>query len=70
MQHGGPDGTLDRAIMAVAVSVSDEEGKTAKDIIESTQATLDIFQSSERACDMTRMGLQLMVKCAHGWILV
>jgi len=49
-EDGGPDGKLDRAIMAVAVAVSDEEGKTAKDIIESTQATLDIISTSERAC--------------------
>jgi predicted RND superfamily exporter protein len=53
---GGPDGTLDRAIMAVAVLVSDEEGKTAKDIIESTQATLDSISTSERACEYDENG--------------
>jgi predicted RND superfamily exporter protein len=53
---GGPDGTLDRAIMAVAVIVSDEEGKTAKDIIESTQKTLDNISSSERACEYDENG--------------
>jgi predicted RND superfamily exporter protein len=53
---GGPDGTLDRAIMAVAVLVSDEEGKTAKDIIESTQKTLDNISISERACEFDENG--------------
>ena len=50
-EDGGPDTTLDRAIMAVAVVVSDEEGKTAKDIIERTQATLDSISTTERACE-------------------
>jgi predicted RND superfamily exporter protein len=53
---GGPDGTLDRAIMAVAVIVSDEEGKTAKDIIESTQKTLDNISIYERACEYDENG--------------
>lgn len=53
---GGPDGTLDRAIMAVAVSVSDEKGKTANDIIKSTQNTLDNISISERACEYDENG--------------
>ena len=55
-EDGGPDGKLDRAIMAVAVIVSDEEGKTAKDIIESTQKTLDNISISERACEYDENG--------------
>jgi len=55
-EDGGPDGKLDRAIMAVAVLVSDEEGKTAKDIIEGTQATLDSISTSERACEFDENG--------------
>ena len=55
-ETGGPDGTLDRAIMAVAVLVSDEEGKTASDIIKSTQNTLDNISMSERACEYDENG--------------
>ncbi|RZD43766.1 MAG: hypothetical protein CXT70_00900 [Methanobacteriota archaeon] len=53
---GGPDGTLDRAIMAVAVAVSDEKGSTAKDIIESTQKTLDNISTTPRPCDFDENG--------------
>lgn len=53
---GGPDGTLDRAIMAVAVLVSDEEGKTAKDVIESTQKTLDNISTTPRPCEYDENG--------------
>jgi predicted RND superfamily exporter protein len=55
-EEGGPDGTLDRAIMAVAVAVSDEKGSTAKDIIESTQATLDNISTTPRPCDFDENG--------------
>ena len=55
-EKGGPDGKLDRAIMAVAVVVSDEEGGTAKDIIESTQATLDNISIQERPCEFDPNG--------------
>ncbi len=54
--NGGPDGTLDRAIMAVAVAVSDEKGSTAKDIIESTQKTLDNISTTPRPCDFDENG--------------
>ena len=53
---GGPDGTLDRAIMAVAVAVSDEKGSTAKDIIGSTQKTLDNISTTPRPCDFDENG--------------
>ena len=46
---GGPDGLLDRAIMAVAVSDKVE----AKDLIEDTQAKLDKFSQEMRYCDDT-----------------
>ena len=52
----GPNGILDRAIMAVAVAVSDEEGSTAKDIIESTQRTLDNISVQERPCVFDQQG--------------
>lgn len=55
-EEGGPDGKLDRAIMAVAVAVSDEEGSTAKDIIESTQATLDNISTTPRPCEYDQNG--------------
>ena len=55
--NGGPDGKLDRAIMAVAVVVSDEEGKTASDIIKATQNTLDEISTNEsRACEYADNG--------------
>ena len=55
--NGGPDGKLDRAIMAVAVVVSDEEGKTASDIIKATQNTLDeISTNDSRACEYADNG--------------
>ena len=44
---GTPDGLLDRAIMAVAVSDQVE----AKDLIARTQAQLDQFSKEERYCD-------------------
>ena len=44
---GGPDGLLDRAIMAVAVSDQVE----AKDLIARTQSQLDQFSKEERYCD-------------------
>ena len=44
---GGPDGLLDRAIMAVAVSDEVE----AKDLIAKTQAQLNEFSKQERYCD-------------------
>lgn len=46
---GGPDGLLDRAIMAVAVT----DKIPAKQLIEETQATLDEFRTKERYCDDT-----------------
>ncbi len=55
-ENGGPDGKLDRAIMAVAVAVSDEENKTAKDLIENTQAALDRISKLERACEFDENG--------------
>jgi len=45
---GGPDGQLDRAIMAVAVSDKIE----AKDLIAKTQAQLDLFSKEERYCEI------------------
>ena len=44
---GGPDGLLDRAIMAVAVSDNVE----AKELIERTQSQLDEFSTQERYCE-------------------
>ena len=44
---GSPDGLLDRAIMAVAVSDEVE----AKDLIAKTQAQLNEFSKQERYCD-------------------
>ena len=44
---GGPDGLLDRAIMAVAVSDNVE----AKELIERTQSQLDEFSMQERYCE-------------------
>lgn len=55
-EDGGPDGKLDRAIMAVAVVVSDEEGGTAKEIISSTQATLDSISTTPRPCEFDENG--------------
>ena len=46
---GGPDGLLDRAIMAVAVSDDVE----AKELIEKTQEQLDQFSQEMRYCDDT-----------------
>ena len=46
---GGPDGLLDRAIMAVAVSDEVE----ADDLIAKTQKQLDDFRTQERYCDDT-----------------
>lgn len=45
-EDGGPDGLLDRAIMAIAVT----EDRPAKDIIADTQEVLDTIASMERAC--------------------
>ncbi len=45
-EEGGPDGLLDRAIMAVAVT----ENRPAKDIISDTQEVLDAISTLERAC--------------------
>lgn len=45
-EDGEPDGLLDRAIMAVAVT----ENRPAKDIIADTQEVLDAISSLERAC--------------------
>ena len=45
---GGPDGLLDRAIMAVAVSDEVE----AKDLISETQAKLDSISTEERYCEI------------------
>ena len=46
---GGPDGLLDRAIMAVAVSDEVE----ADELIAKTQKQLDDFRTQERYCDDT-----------------
>ncbi len=45
-EDGGPDGVLDRAIMAIAVT----EDRPAKDIIADTQEVLDVISKMERAC--------------------
>ena len=45
-EDGGPDGLLDRAIMAIAVT----EERPAKDIIADTQEVLDTISVMERAC--------------------
>lgn len=45
-EGGGPDGLLDRAIMAIAVT----EERPAKDIIADTQEVLDTIAVMERAC--------------------
>ena len=50
---GGPaDGTLDRAIMAIAVT----EDKPAKEIIENTQARLDNISQLKRPCEFNPDG--------------
>lgn len=51
-EDGGPDGLLDRAIMAVAVS----ESRSAKDIIADTQLILDEISQSQRACKYDENG--------------
>ena len=45
-ENGGPDGILDRAIMAIAVT----EDRPAKEIIEDTQEVLDTIAKMERPC--------------------
>jgi predicted RND superfamily exporter protein len=45
-EDGGPDGILDRAIMAIAVT----EDRPAKEIIADTQEVLDVISKMERAC--------------------
>tara|TARA_B100001564_G_scaffold156291_1_gene131260 strand:+ start:1298 stop:4339 length:3042 start_codon:yes stop_codon:yes gene_type:complete len=45
-EDGGPDGLLDRAIMAIAVT----EDRPAKEIISETQEVLDVISKMERAC--------------------
>ena len=45
-EDGEPDGLLDRAIMAVAVT----ENRPAKEIISDTQEVLDTLSTLERAC--------------------
>jgi len=51
-QDGGPDGLLDRAIMAVAVT----ENRPAKDIISETQEILDNIAQTKRPCEFTQEG--------------
>ncbi len=51
-EGGGPDGLLDRAIMAVAVT----ENRPAKDIIADTQQILDEISQSNRACEFDDNG--------------
>ena len=51
-EDGGPDGVLDRAIMAIAVT----EDRPAKDIIAETQEVLDIISKMERACEFQDNG--------------
>lgn len=51
-EDGGPDGILDRAIMAIAVT----ESRPAKDIIEDTQEMLDTISKMERPCEFTENG--------------
>ena len=48
---GGPDGLLDRAIMAVAVT--EDPKYPAKKLIEDTQNKLDYLSTQERYCDDT-----------------
>ncbi len=48
---GGPDGLLDRAIMAVAVT--EDPKYPAKKLIEDTQKQLDKLRTEERYCDDT-----------------
>ncbi|MBT4920324.1 MAG: MMPL family transporter [Euryarchaeota archaeon] len=48
---GGPDGLLDRAIMAVAVV--EDPNYPAKKLIEDTQKQLDQLRTQERYCDDT-----------------
>lgn len=51
-EGGGPDGLLDRAIMAIAVT----ENRPAKDIIADTQQILDEISQSDRACEFDDNG--------------
>ena len=51
-EDGGPDGLLDRAIMAIAVT----ESRPAKDIIADTQEMLDTISKMERPCQFTENG--------------
>ena len=51
-EDGGPDGVLDRAIMAIAVT----EDRPAKEIIADTQEVLDVISKMERACVFTDDG--------------
>ena len=51
-EDGGPDGILDRAIMAIAVT----ENRPAKAIIEETQGLLDNISSKERPCQFNQDG--------------
>ena len=51
-EDGGPDGLLDRAIMAIAVT----ENRPAKDIIADTQEMLDTISKMERPCEFTENG--------------
>jgi len=51
-EDGGPDGLLDRAIMAVAVT----ENRPAKDIISETQEILDNIAQTKRPCEFTQDG--------------
>ena len=51
-EDDGPDGLLDRAIMAVAVT----ENRPAKDIISDTQEILDAIATLERACRYDQNG--------------
>ncbi|DAC31212.1 MAG TPA: hypothetical protein D7H95_05930 [Candidatus Poseidoniales archaeon] len=48
----GPDGRLDRAIMAIAVS----EEKTTKEIIKNTKETLERISSTPRPCEFSPDG--------------
>jgi predicted RND superfamily exporter protein len=51
-EGGGPDGVLDRAIMAIAVT----EDRPAKEIIADTQEILDSISKLERACEFEDNG--------------
>ena len=51
-EDGGPDGVLDRAIMAIAVT----EDRPAKEIIADTQEILDAISKLERACEFEDNG--------------